>query len=782
MAPESQPLSSRVFDQAVLVVAMLLTLASGAVLGGLEGWTHETVWLWLCVPVIVGISRYPVTMDRPGGAIEIGFDSCVLALLGTLAPAQEGALIWAAGALISQLAGPHRRVARVFNIGVQTTSGIAALWVIDWLEPAPDSIGSVQQFGAVMAGCTVYLLLDFIISEISVALEGSTPFGTRLGQTDAMLWMIGIVAVDSLGYLAALVLNTALVLNIGSSWVAVLLIVPVATLLIAAKVTARDRERSRRMRLLFDLSLAVQSQTTTEDVLSMLATGARDLVRVQTCGLRDAPPGQGEVGARVTDGSRDWWLVTPEQLRTRASIASDREHLAQLALAGSEALSRLKLTREMVFLARHDTLTELANRGVFLDRVEHAVEVARRRDSPIVVLFCDLDGFKQINDRFGHNAGDAVLVTIAQRIAACVRTSDTVARLGGDEFAILLEDVREPIDVDRVTSLLLEAVVARIEVSGHLVSVTTSIGIATSDGSDSAHTVLRSADIAMYEAKAKGKNCVARYQSEFGAARVRKLEMVEALRTAVDEDDLGLVYQPVFSVRSGAVIGLEALARWQREGLEVPPSQFVLLAEETGLVVGLGERILDRVARDAAQIRGLGLPPLQIGVNISAQQLRSPAFVERVRAACVALADNELLLEVTERDVVREDSLSQEVMSRLVAEGVRFAVDDFGIGFSSIGYLQSLPVHVLKTDRIFVSEIEHSERSANLLRSMLLMGRALGMDVVVEGVERESQLEHLRAMHNEVFAQGYHLARPMPLAQVLELLRSEHGVRATVAG
>ena len=148
----------------------------------------------------------------------------------------------------------------------------------------------------------------------------------------------------------------------------------------------------------------------------------------------------------------------------------------------------------------------------------------------------------------------------------------------------------------------------------------------------------------------------------------------------------------------------------------------------------------------------------------------------------MALADNELLLEVTERDVVREDSLSQEVMSRLVAEGVRFAVDDFGIGFSSIGYLQSLPVHVLKTDRIFVSEIEHSERSANLLRSMLLMGRALGMDVVVEGVERESQLEHLRAMHNEVFAQGYHLARPMPLAQVLELLRSEHGVRATVAG
>jgi len=774
VAPDGQPLSSRVFDQTVLGLAVVLTLASAAALSGFSGSTGGTVWLWLCVPVIVAVSRYPVTLDRPGGAIEIGFDSCLLALLGTIVPAQEGALVWATGAMISQLVGPHRMVARVFNIGVQVTSGIVALWVIDWLGDLSD-ITSPRQFGAVMAGCTVYFALDFVISEISVALEGSTPFGSRIGQSDVLLWMVGIVAVDSLGYLAALVLD------MDAQWVTLLLVVPVATLLVAAKVTARDRERSRRMRLLFDLSLSVQSQTTAEDVLSVLSAGSRELIRVHSCGLRDSPPGAEEVGARVSDGSRDWWLVAREQQRTRATIVSDREHLDQLGLAGSEALSRLKLTREMIFLARHDTLTELANRGVFLDRVEHALEVARRRESTVAVLFCDLDGFKQINDRFGHNAGDAVLVTIAQRISLCVRSSDTVARLGGDEFAILLEDVREPVDVDRVTSLLLQAVVERIDVAGHLVSVSTSIGIATSDGADSAHTVLRSADIAMYEAKAQGKNCVARYQSEFGAARVRKLEMVEALRSAVDDDDLGVAYQPVFSVRTGAIVGVEALARWRHGGNDVSPSQFVSLAEETGLVVGLGERILDRVALDCLQIRALGLPPIRIGVNISAQQLRSAAFVERVRAACVALGHLQLLLEVTERDVVREDSLSQEVMGRLVADGVRFAVDDFGIGFSSIGYLQSLPVHVLKTDRIFVAEIEHSERSANLLRSMLLMGRALGMDVVVEGVERESQLQHLRAMHNEVFAQGYHLARPMPLANVLELLRTSHALHTTAA-
>lgn len=775
MTLDRQPVLSRVFDRSVLLVGLVLAGVSAIVATDAGAWSQTSLAMLLCIPVIVIVSRYPVTLDRSGGAIEIGFDSVVIALLGTLTPAHDGALIWAAGAVASQLLSGNRTVAKLFNVGVMTTSGIAALWTIQWL--GADEIASVWQFAAVIIGCAVYFVLDFAISEVSVALEHSTPFSAALGQTDVIISMLSIVAVDSLGYLAALVLDQV------GPWAMLLLAVPVATLLVASKSTARDRERSRRMRVLFDASRSVQSQTSAEDVLALLQVGARELVRVQQCGLRDTPPGAGEVGARVTDGSRDWWLVTPEWQRVRATVASDREHLDQLALAGSEALSRLKLTREMTYLARHDTLTELANRAVLLDRVEHALEVARRRGSTVAVLFCDLDGFKQINDRFGHNAGDAVLVTTAQRISRCVRGSDTVARLGGDEFAVLLEDIRDPIDLDRVTSLLLAAVVERIEVSGRLVSVSTSIGIATSDGTDSGEGLLRSADIAMYEAKAKGKNCVARYQVEYGAARIRKLELVEALRAAIEDDALTVVYQPVFSVRTGGVTGLEALARWRHEGQDVSPSQFVPLAEETGLVVQLGERILDRVARDARDIRRLGLPPLQMGVNISAQQLRSPSFLDQVGRTRGALGDLDLVLEVTERDVVREDSLSQENMARLVREGVQFAVDDFGIGFSSIGYLQNLPVQVLKTDRTFVADIETSERSANLLNSMLLMGSALGLHVVVEGVEREAQLQHLRTMPGEVFAQGYHLARPMPLVDVLSMLRRSYRLSdAAVAG
>ncbi len=777
--PESQPLVSRVFDLSVLlfaVVATLLTALEGGEAFG-EGAGAGLSPLWLCVPLIAVFGRYPVHLDRPAGAIEIGFDSCVLAFLGTaFVEPHEAVVIWAAGAVLAQFATSRRMPARIFNIGVMITSGVTALWVMELLDGGSGSETSLQEFLAVMIGCTVYFLLDFVVSEVSVALENSAPVRPQLIEYGVLLSMVSIVAVDSLGYLAALINRELPAIAL------VLLAVPLAALLVAARSTMRDRERSRRMRVLFDVSREVQKQVDSDVVLELLEPGARELIRVPETSLRDDPPEPGEVGARVTDGTRDWWLVAPEWSRLRATIASDAEHLDQLALTGSEALSRLKLAREMTYLARHDTLTQLANRSVFLDRVEHALQMARRRRSRVAVLFCDLDGFKQINDRFGHSAGDAVLVTIASRIRGCVRVSDTVARLGGDEFAILLEDVRNDDDVARVSAGVLAAVVDRAEVNGHHVTVSTSIGVATSDGSDTGEGVLRSADIAMYEAKAQGKNCMARYRPELGSARVRKLEMVEALRAAVEAGDLTVVYQPVVEVHSGAIVGLEALARWRHQDQDISPNQFVPLAEETGLVVPLGEQVLDLVARDARSIesvRDLDGTGLEIAVNISAQQLRSPTFVDKVRATAESLRGLDLVLEVTERDVVREDSLSLEAMHRLVDAGIRFAVDDFGIGFSSIGYLQHLPVQVLKTDRTFAARIDTSERSAELLRSMLLMGQALGLDVVVEGVERREQLDLLRQMRYDVFAQGFLLGRPMPLAEALRFVRDQAAERLT---
>jgi diguanylate cyclase (GGDEF)-like protein len=424
-----------------------------------------------------------------------------------------------------------------------------------------------------------------------------------------------------------------------------------------------------------------------------------------------------------------------------------------------------------MYLARHDPLTGLDNRSVLLDRTEQALKMASRRHQSVAVLFCDIDGFKQVNDRLGHSGGDAVLVAISDRLRACVRESDTVARLGGDEFAVLLENVRKSDDVDRVSSSVLSAIQERIEVQGRYVTVSTSIGIATSDGTDTVERLLSNADMAMYEAKARGKNRVARYQSELGEARVRRLEMTDALRAAVDAGAFTVAYQPIIDVHSGETVGVEALVRWQHGGREIPADRFMPLAEETGMVVQLGEQVLDIVASDVRALAGLGdlhNASMGVAVNISAQQLRSPAFVDKIHTTIRSLRGIRLVLEVTERDVVREDSLSMSAMMKLVDAGVRFAVDDFGVGFSSIGYLQNLPVQVLKTDQSFVASIEHQPRSAALLRSMILMGQALGLDVVVEGIERQEQLDLVRVMGQPgIYAQGYLLGRPTTLSSAV---------------
>jgi diguanylate cyclase (GGDEF)-like protein len=424
----------------------------------------------------------------------------------------------------------------------------------------------------------------------------------------------------------------------------------------------------------------------------------------------------------------------------------------------------------MSHLAHHDVLTELPNRALFLDRAEHALLMSRRRENRLAVLYCDLDGFKRVNDRFGHAAGDDLLVEVAARIRACLRDSDTVARLGGDEFAILLEEVDDDGQVDAACTRVLEALRERIRVAEHFVSVSTSIGVAYSETAQSADGLLRNADMAMYQAKSQGKDRYAVYKPALGRARVQRLEMVEALRNAVDQRQLSVVYQPVVELRTGEIVGIEALARWARDGAQIPPDLFIEAAEESGLVVPLGEVVLNLVVADAPMLRAAAGRRFTLGVNISAQQMRHATFIDQLLETRSRLGDVELLLEVTERDFVPNDSLTLEAMAALAADGVRFAVDDFGIGFSSIGYLGQLPVHVLKTDRSFSATIDEHERACKLLRSMVVMGEALGLQIIVEGVERTAQLDHLIRHVGAPMAQGYLLHRPMTAEQLVEVL------------
>jgi diguanylate cyclase (GGDEF)-like protein len=404
-----------------------------------------------------------------------------------------------------------------------------------------------------------------------------------------------------------------------------------------------------------------------------------------------------------------------------------------------------------------------------MDRLEHALQMSRRRNTRIALLFVDLDGFKPVNDRFGHAAGDAVLVDIAQRLSGCVRESDTVARLGGDEFGLLLEDVHPP-EVSSACERILTALGRGAHVAGHVLSLSASIGVAFGDSTETAESMLRNADLAMYEAKSRGKNQYVEYERAIGHSRLQRLELVESLRASVAAGDLTLVYQPIVRASTGYITGVEALARWNSNGVDVPPDVFIRVAEETGLVVALGDVVLQKAARDAAVIKRAAGGDVHVSVNISAKQMREPGFVGKVESAIDKMDGATLVLEITERDGIGNDTASLDAMQTLADRGVPFAIDDFGIGFSSIGYLQDMPVQIIKTDLSFSEGIDRDERSCALLCSITMMGQALGLDVVVEGIERPSQLDHLRDHVHAPFAQGYLMHRPMPLDQLLRVI------------
>jgi diguanylate cyclase (GGDEF)-like protein len=601
-------------------------------------------------------------------------------------------------------------------------------------------------------------------------LHPATPLRGHLSQRGTLVAVACFVPFDSLGYLGAVVGQKL------PWWTLLLLAVPLVTLLVATRAMVRGTENARRLSVLFEAAMRAQTLSDTRQVLDALTDDARRLLRIRQVEVRATPPGPHEIGAQLRDGQRDRWIVAPGQHRARSTMTADQQALEAMVAVSSDAFARLRLTEDMTHLARHDLLTNLPNRGLLLDRVEHALQMSRRRGTRIALLFVDLDGFKPVNDRFGHAAGDAVLVDVAGRLTGCVRQSDTVARLGGDEFALLLEDVHPP-EVSSACDRILAALSRGAHVAGHQLALSASVGVAFGDSSETAESMLRNADLAMYEAKSRGKNQWVEYERAIGRSRLQRLELVESLRASVAAGDLTLVYQPVVRASTGFITGVEALARWKSNGVDVPPDVFIRVAEETGLVVALGDVVLDQAARDAAVIKqAAGTGDINVSVNISAKQLREPDFVAKVERAVEKMDGANLVLEITERDGIGNDPASMSAMSTLAERGVPFAIDDFGVGFSSIGYLQDMPVQIIKTDLSFSESIDRDERSCALLCSITMMGQALGLDVVVEGIERASQLDHLREHVHAPFAQGYLMYRPMPLDQLVKVIRENRSL------
>ena len=435
---------------------------------------------------------------------------------------------------------------------------------------------------------------------------------------------------------------------------------------------------------------------------------------------------------------------------------------------------RKQLEDQLRHQALHDPLTGLANRALFADRVQHALARARRTAAEsIAVLFLDLDDFKTVNDSLGHDAGDRLLKAVADRLRHILRREDTAARLGGDEFAVLLEGA-SPAASQQVAMRVLEGLAAPFEADGHLVSTRGSIGIAVSgEHGATPEELLRNADLAMYLAKARGKNRQELYESGMHEEAMRRLSMKRALEEAIAADQLEVHYQPIVALADGSIVGLEALLRWRgADGQFVPVPEVIAIAEETGLVLPIGRFVMERACRDArAWQEELGLTEaLDIAINVSVVQLEHGTLLEDVERALSqsGLSPTSLVLEITEGALATDSLDSLRTIRALRARGIRLALDDFGTGYSSLARLRRFPVDVVKIDRSFVAAMS-DDREGVLVQSIIDLGRTLDMEVVAEGIETERQLVALRARGVGV-GQGFHFARPLPHEAVAPML------------
>ncbi|MGQ9725018.1 MAG: EAL domain-containing protein [Tepidimonas sp.] len=448
-------------------------------------------------------------------------------------------------------------------------------------------------------------------------------------------------------------------------------------------------------------------------------------------------------------------------------LRDEHGHVLNTVVFAKDLSEKLQAQRRIEQLAYTDTLTGLPNRAMLGERVEHAIRLAQRSGTRFAVLFLDLDRFKSINDSLGHLFGDQVLVQVATRLQQCLRQTDTLARLGGDEFVAHLHDADERA-AENVAQRMVDAVTQPVTIGEMSFTLSCSIGIALypQDGT-TLDDLIRCADTAMYQVKERGKGHFRFYQPQMNADLLARVQTDHALRDGLRRGEFELYYQPRMHLASGRVDGCEALIRWHRPGVGlVPPGAFIPIAEETGVIVALGDWVLNAALAQAARWIAQGRP-LQVAINISALQFAQPRFVQNVAQALQrhGVAPRWLELELTESILIRDTEEAIGKLQALASLGVTLALDDFGTGFSSLAYLKRFALHRLKIDRTFVAATPEDQADAAIVAAIVQMGHALSMEVVAEGVERIEQLTYLRALGCD-HCQGYWFAQPMPAASL----------------
>ena len=575
-----------------------------------------------------------------------------------------------------------------------------------------------------------------------------------------------------------------------------------ADYIVKADLGSVDLERSIRyaidraddVRSLRDSELRFRAVVEAATDAIMLVNDAGDLIAwnqaaLALFGLSEAGAGTanlldlvGPIGVRPSSpeelsGHTDLRGRTVEQRSFPVEVTISGWHRDQARLWSAivrDVTWQREIEAQLVHQAFHDPLTNLANRALFADRVEHAITRSNAQPGCIAVLFLDLDDFKRINDSFGHEVGDELLLAVSTRLLACLRPNDTAARLGGDEFGILIEQSADAVVAFSTAQAILESLSAEINISGRSLAMSCSLGIAfTSERSTTYSDLLRDADLAMYAAKSNGKNCFQLFDDSMHAAIMERLNVEVELRSAIENQQIQAFYQPIIDLKTGQIKGTEALARWRhpQRGL-LSPIAFIEAAEANGAIVSIGQQIMHAACAQTKRWQDLspGHRDLTISVNVSARQFRDPLLVEYIEQVLheTGLRPASLIVEITESLLLDRAGLAIEHLRRLALLGVGLAIDDFGTGYSSLSYLQDLPLTLLKVDRSFVNR-SHDQRGASLVQAIIAIGDRLGLMTTAEGIETEEQAQFVTQLGCQ-FGQGYLFAKPMPADDLAALL------------
>jgi diguanylate cyclase (GGDEF)-like protein len=536
--------------------------------------------------------------------------------------------------------------------------------------------------------------------------------------------------------------------------------------------------------LLLAFVLSAQLQRIITDPLLKLSAIARRISTEQNFALRVAGRRHDELGNLIGDfntmldeiQARDGQLKAYQvELEERVEVRTRQLEIANTELAAAKEQAEA-VAKHMEYHAHHDALTGLPNRILLNDRISIGLAQAQRQQSMLALLFIDLDRFKIINDSLGHTVGDQLLRVISQRLKSCLRECDTVARIGGDEFMILLPDIRNASDAGRIGTKIIRSLTEPVSCNGHELHITSSVGVSVYpfDGAN-AETLVKHADISMYRAKELGRNKLVYYTAEMNAGSRKRLTLETSLRSALENQQLHLVYQPKIDIVQNTIIGVEALLRWDHPTMGyVSPFEFIPIAEDSGLIIPIGEWVVRTAFSQLREWHDVGFGDLTMAVNLSSAQLSRPGLEDILDSALAdsGISADRVELEVTENVAMRNLGSAINILEKLKNKGMSIAMDDFGTGYSSLGYLRKLPVDTVKIDRSFVREIPESKDDALIAQTIIAMAHSLNLSLVVEGVENVRQLNFFRHQGCRV-VQGYLFSKPVSAADILRMLRTQ---------